>query len=806
MMATGGALFAQTAPVPSQYQDLYNSLSSQISTFDATVRANWDGSRSGVIYAPQLESANSGIFTGLLAPGYYDLTVLPQLEELLALGATGVKVEVDFPILYSPFYSTDTAAYQDFATFYQQLAQDIHALGLKLIVETLAENQNPGVQSGEFTEYYAFLTWEEYMAGRAADAVTIAQLMQPDYLALVTQPDSEALYTGQTNAGTVSGSTQLLQTMLAALQTAGITGVSLGAGTGSWIEGSSQYIENFVAQPIQYIDISVYPENETYLMNTLTMASIAQAAGKGVAMSQLWDYKLSDSEFPALSITQAEGRDPFSFWAPIDTAYLQAMSDFANYEQALFISPFWSQYFYAYLDYATYGSLPGGTALISATAASQYAQQEGLFTSTGLAWLQLSLSEPDTTPPATPPKPSSVGSYGSCAQLVWTATTDNVGVAGYHILRNGQIVATTTIPLYTDLGLARTTTYTYTLTAFDASGNTSLPSPPLTVRTTAAPPPSVPTGLAAGTVTNSQVTLNWTASTGLFGVISYQIYKGTTANNLTNYANTLTNSYTDTGVNPGVTFYYAVAAIDYLGDYSTLSAPLSVTPPQEAPPTTPGQPTVASVTYNLVGISWSYSTSSLGVSGYLIFRGPTPTSLTQVGNSVFPVYYDGTVTPSTTYYYAVTAYDQDGELSTQSAVTSAVVTPQEPAPTAPGSFGANAIAYNQVALSWTAATSTSGLGGYTVYRGTSPSSLASIGSAGATATTYTDGTTQPSATYYYAVAAYDTLGLYGPSSSSVSVTTPQEPAPTAPSGLSAQAIAYYQVNLSWTASTRSLSG
>ena len=55
--------------------------------------------------------------------------------------------------------------------------------------------------------------------------------------------------------------------------------------------------------------------------------------------------------------------------------------------------------------------------------------------------------------------------------------------------------------------------------------------------------------------------------------------------------------------------------------------------------------------------------------------------------------------------------------------------------------------------------------------------MASIGSAGATATTYTDGTTQPSTTYYYDVAAFDIYGLYGPSSSTVSATTPAEPPP-----------------------------
>lgn len=773
MVATGEAGLAQTAPVPPQYQGLYNSLSAQISAFDSAVRSNWDGSRSGVIYAPQLETANSGVFTGILVPFYYQTSVLPQLDELQALGAQGIKVQVDFPILYQPFYSANPALYQVFAAFYQQVAKDVRARGMKLTVESMAENQFPGDNAGAFTAYYTSLSWSQYMAARAAAAVSTAQLMQPDYLSLITEPDSEALYTGQTNVGTVAGSTQLLQTMLTALQNAGITGVAFGAGTGSWLPGSSQFIASFAALPIQYVDVHVYPLNQSYLMNTLSMASIAQAAGKGIAISQLWDFKLDDSEFPVLSLTQTEARDPFSFWAPIDTAFLQAMSDYANYAHALFIAPFWSHYFFAYLDYDTYGSLPTGPALTTSTAASAYAEQVGAFSSTGQAWLQLSLSSPDTTAPVTPAAPAAVGSFSTTAQLIWAATTDNVGVAGYHVLRDGKIVGTTSLLAYTDLGLMPGTIHQYTITAFDASGNTSPPSPALTITTTTRPAPSVPTQLTAQTITLSEIALTWNIPTSVLGISSYDIYKGLTVNNLSPYAVSLTNSFSDTAVSPGVTFYYAVVAIDYLGDYSPLSDPVSVTPPVEAPPTTPGKPTVYSVAYNQLVLFWPPSSSSLGISGYLIFRGTTPASLTQVGNTVLPFFGDGQVTPSTTYYYAVTGYDLDGVESQQSAVAT-VVTPQEPPPAAPGSLAANAIAYNQVALAWAASGSASGLGGYTVYRGTSPSSLTSIGSAAATATTFTDNSTQPSTTYYYQVAAYDKYGLYGPPSS-VSVTTPQKP-------------------------------
>src|ERR1700733_8772720 len=92
-------LSAQTIPVPSTYQDIYNTLTTQISAFDSAVHASWDGTSSPVLYAPQLETASAAQYTALLVPTYYSNAVLPELEALQALGAQGVAVHISFPIL-----------------------------------------------------------------------------------------------------------------------------------------------------------------------------------------------------------------------------------------------------------------------------------------------------------------------------------------------------------------------------------------------------------------------------------------------------------------------------------------------------------------------------------------------------------------------------------------------------------------------------------------------------------------------------------------------------------------------------------
>jgi len=65
--------------------------------------------------------------------------------------------------------------------------------------------------------------------------------------------------------------------------------------------------------------------------------------------------------------------------------------------------------------------------------------------------------------------------------LTWSPSTDNVGVAGYEIYRNGVKIAQAAQPGYTDAGVASGQTYNYFVLAFDAAGNRSLASNPLPV-------------------------------------------------------------------------------------------------------------------------------------------------------------------------------------------------------------------------------------------------------------------------------------------------------------------------------------
>jgi hypothetical protein len=86
----------------------------------------------------------------------------------------------------------------------------------------------------------------------------------------------------------------------------------------------------------------------------------------------------------------------------------------------------------------------------------------------------------DTAPPAAPGGLTATLRRKQVA-VAWRPATDNVGVVGYRVLRNGLAIATTTATSWTDTAVATGVPYTYSVVAFDAAGNTSAPSNAATV-------------------------------------------------------------------------------------------------------------------------------------------------------------------------------------------------------------------------------------------------------------------------------------------------------------------------------------
>ncbi|MEU2782601.1 glycoside hydrolase family 6 protein [Streptomyces sp. NPDC007110] len=92
----------------------------------------------------------------------------------------------------------------------------------------------------------------------------------------------------------------------------------------------------------------------------------------------------------------------------------------------------------------------------------------------------------DTTAPTAPAGLRATAKTASSVSLAWTAATDDVGVTGYDVYRDGTRVGSpSTGTTYTDTGLSAATAYSYTVRARDAAGNVSAASAALSVTTEA---------------------------------------------------------------------------------------------------------------------------------------------------------------------------------------------------------------------------------------------------------------------------------------------------------------------------------
>jgi chitodextrinase len=120
----------------------------------------------------------------------------------------------------------------------------------------------------------------------------------------------------------------------------------------------------------------------------------------------------------------------------------------------------------------------------------------------------------DKTPPTVPTGLAATSVTANSVSLKWNKSTDNVGVTGYTVYRNGIAVGSTGGPAattFTDVTAAPSTAYLYTVDAFDGSGNHSAQSKAVSVTTPAPAGIKAVQGGAvstAGPVTSTTITLS----------------------------------------------------------------------------------------------------------------------------------------------------------------------------------------------------------------------------------------------------------------------------------------------------------
>jgi hypothetical protein len=115
----------------------------------------------------------------------------------------------------------------------------------------------------------------------------------------------------------------------------------------------------------------------------------------------------------------------------------------------------------------------------------------------------------DTTAPSVPANVSATAPTPYAVHLAWDAATDDTGVTGYDVLRDGARVASVTATAYDDVAVAPGSTHTYAVKARDLAGNTSAASQDTPVTLPAAPAPLFADGFESGSLSA------WTTNAGL---------------------------------------------------------------------------------------------------------------------------------------------------------------------------------------------------------------------------------------------------------------------------------------------------
>lgn len=286
----------------------------------------------------------------------------------------------------------------------------------------------------------------------------------------------------------------------------------------------------------------------------------------------------------------------------------------------------------------------------------------------------------DTTPPSTPVvtvsgTTSTNSSSGQVTLTVsWSVSTDDVGVAGYYVYRNGmQIVSNASA--FTGTSITDTVTpgtYTYAVAAYDAAQNFSNRSAAVVTVSVDAAAPSVPANIAIQQVSATGANVSWATSTDDVGVAGYQIFR----NNI-QIASAGGPPYADTGLSSGAAYTYAVAAYDAAGNVSSRSLAAALTVQLTGAPTIPYILAATFLGTSTVKIWWTPAGDVLAIAGYTVYRNGAAI----ISSVASTTYFDAGLA-SGTYAYSVSATDIAGLVSGTSSPMSVIVPviPSVPAP------------------------------------------------------------------------------------------------------------------------------
>jgi hypothetical protein len=324
--------------VPENYRAIYREIDAEIDRQLPLVPLPWGQKKTETAFGVELLVANSNRGETLLNERVLQEAAL-TLDRLKTIGVRCVSLSLHYPVLTRSH--PRTAEYRD---FYRRVADEIRKRGLWVVVEMGSAFREP-----EFSQIgvdYRGLKREKFSSGLREMAETIVADIRPEFLTILSEPDTQTR-----NTGLSFSPAEFAATVGRVVKDLDRPGVKLGAGAKSW--AAEDYFKALADIPeLDYLDFHIYAVQYGFVSDRILKAvELARAKGKRVSIGEAWLYKVSGREYNRISSVEAFARDAFSFWQPLDASFIQLVVNLARTIDAEFCSFFWMKYLYAYIEH-----------------------------------------------------------------------------------------------------------------------------------------------------------------------------------------------------------------------------------------------------------------------------------------------------------------------------------------------------------------------------------------------------------------------------------------------------------------------
>ncbi len=327
--------------VPDELVPLYQTLSNWLDQFQQTNQERGSPADTAPIFGAHLLAADSNRGKVLLSP-LTKVAVRLLLRRFDRMGVSGITIVIGYPTLL-PHY--DPAG--RYLAFYKWVAKAVRQRGMKLLVE-----HNVLFVNSVFSPVkcdFSGLTFEAFAEEQQRMAQLVIDALQPDYLTILHEPQTFTVLAGLDEFRSPELATHYVESMLSGLRR---KGTKVGAGAGNW--DSPEYFTRLAKTTVDYLSLHIYNVSPSGIERAYAVAELGRSVAKPVVLTESWLFKSDGTDAAAeTSLSGWEAgfrRDVFRYWEPLDRRFIENLGCYANSCGVEYVSPFWTDYFFSYVQ------------------------------------------------------------------------------------------------------------------------------------------------------------------------------------------------------------------------------------------------------------------------------------------------------------------------------------------------------------------------------------------------------------------------------------------------------------------------